>query len=370
MKLRLAFFSYCIFIFSSCFSQVIDSFPNDSLARNEKLNFLPIPIIMNSPETSFGFGGGGIFTFKASKKDTSLRTSSADIVALYTLNQQLVFASEGSLYLPKENYIIKYQASFSKYPDLFWGIGNNTPASNQESYSYTQAYFHPEIVRKVLSKFFLGLNYEIQHVLKVDRNANDLFDQENVTGRNGGPISGIGITAAWDKRNRAFSPDKGEFVQFYARHYNHLLGSDFEFSDFSVDARKYFKTFHRQVLVFQAISKMTKGSVPFRSLASLGGSSLMRGYYEGRFRDFNMFAFQAEYRVPLWRRFGMVIFTGIGEVSSALKYYCLNGIKYSYGGGLRYALKKKDRLNLRIDYGFGQDFRRDKGAYLLISEAF
>jgi hypothetical protein len=43
-------------------------------------------------------------------------------------------------------------------------------------------------------------------------------------------------------------------------------------------------------------------------------------------------------------------------------------VKYSFGGGLRFALNKAERLNLRVDYGFHS--RRQNGFYLQIGEAF
>jgi hypothetical protein len=31
----------------------------------------------------------------------------------------------------------------------------------------------------------------------------------------------------------------------------------------------------------------------------------------------------------------------------------LDGLHYSYGGGLRYTINKRERLNLRLDYALG-----------------
>lgn len=367
LRMRKFIFIILIFISGKIFSQIIDSLPNDSLKRNRNVNFLPIPIIMHSPETYWGFGAGGVLTFSTNKKDTSLRTSSVQALVLYTLNEQFVCVTENSIYFPKEKFILKLHGSFSKYPDKFWGIGNNSTSVNEENYTYTQYYFHPEAIRKIFNGLFLGLSYEAQNVLQIDYNAKGLFDTENVTGKNGGKISGLGGLIVWDKRNSAFSPDKGGYVRFSASHYNYFLGSDFDYSSYSLDIRKYLKIIRRQVLVFQGLWKSTTGEVPFRSMSTIGGSNLMRGYYEGRFRDKDMLAFQGEYRTPLWRRLGAVIFSGIGEVSERIKYYSISGFKYTFGGGIRFALKKKDRLNLRLDYGRGKN---SDGVYFYLSEAF
>ena len=43
-------------------------------------------------------------------------------------------------------------------------------------------------------------------------------------------------------------------------------------------------------------------------------------------------------------------------------------LKYSYGMGLRFLFNKKQKINLRMDFGFGQD--GNSGVYFGIEEAF
>jgi hypothetical protein len=45
----------------------------------------------------------------------------------------------------------------------------------------------------------------------------------------------------------------------------------------------------------------------------------------------------------------------------------LQGLKPSLGSGLRYAIDKKEKLNLRLDVGFGH---HSYGLYFNITEAF
>ncbi|MBI3500416.1 MAG: BamA/TamA family outer membrane protein [Bacteroidetes bacterium] len=360
---------YAVLLFFLClnyFSYASAPLSADT-SQKKNLNFFPIPILLHSPETFWGFGAGSVFTFRLNRKDTALRTSNATVLGIYTLKKQLITASEGTIFLPKEKYIIRWQASFTRYPDLFWGTGNNSPDSAAEDYAFTQYYVHPEMVRKLHRNFYSGLSYEHQNVLKTDYIAGGLFDRQNIAGKDGGVTSGAGVLLAWDKRNNAFSPDQGEFLQLYASHFSRYIGSDFSYSNYFLDMRKYVLTLHSQVLVVQAVSQYTTGNVPFRSMAALGGASIMRGYYQGRFRDKCMSAFQTEYRIPLWKRLGIALFSGMGEVAGKLKYYSMSGFHYSFGGGIRYALKKKDRLNIRLDYGKGN---HSDGVYFLISEAF
>ena len=134
-----------------------------------------------------------------------------------------------------------------------------------------------------------------------------------------------------------------------------------------IDLRKYITVFRKQVLAFQTIININHGNTPIRSLSMLGGSGIMRGYYAGRYRDNNLYAIQAEYRAPLWWRFGIAGFAGLGEVSDKIKDAYLMGFKYSVGGGLRFAVKPKEKLNVRLDYGIGN---KSTGYYFTIAESF
>jgi outer membrane translocation and assembly module TamA len=108
--------------------------------------------------------------------------------------------------------------------------------------------------------------------------------------------------------------------------------------------------------------------VPLRSLASFGGNNSMRGYYDGRYRDKDQLVFQAEYRIPVYGKWGVVVFGSTGDVSSKFTDYTFGDLKYSYGAGIRFAISKKEKLNLRLDYGIGQG--NNNGLYFQLGEAF
>jgi len=136
------------------------------------------------------------------------------------------------------------------------------------------------------------------------------------------------------------------------------------------DIRKFLKIYRaKQVLALQLYSQINFGnSVPIRSLALLGGANSMRGYYDGRYRDRNQLVFQAEYRLNVYKRFGVVIFGNTGDVGHTPADYSFKDLKYSYGAGIRFALTKTEKLNLRADYGIGSGVNH--GFYLQVGEAF
>jgi len=99
----------------------------------------------------------------------------------------------------------------------------------------------------------------------------------------------------------------------------------------------------------------------------LGGDKLMRGYYRGRFRDKVLYAAQAEYRWQFYRRFGLTVFGGLGDVSEKIESIDFSEVKPSYGFGIRYMILPKRKVNLRLDFGFGKE---TQGIYINITEAF
>lgn len=114
-------------------------------------------------------------------------------------------------------------------------------------------------------------------------------------------------------------------------------------------------------------SRFNFGDVPFLEMATVGGDDLLRGYANNRFRDRHFIGGQLEYRFPVWRRFGMVTFAGLGDVFSNPSDLSWQTVKFSFGAGLRFSVNTKERLNLRFDYGVG---RNNDAFYIMLTEAF
>ena len=288
---------------------------------------------------------------------------------MYSLKKQFITAVNGTIYFPEEKFILNQQLSYSFFPDKFWGLGSNTPDSNAESYNFRQFYIYLHGQRSITRHVYIGIIYEFQRLFEVSYKQGGLFDKENVHGRGSYYISGLGASFTYDTRNDAFAPDKGIFLQGYFDHFAPVFGSNFRYTNYVLDARRFIKIYKQQVLAIQAYAFFNGGTVPLRSLASFGGANSMRGYYDGRYRDKNQVVFQAEYRVPIYHRLGAVGFGGVGNVSNKCDFLSIGDLKYSYGGGLRLGLSKSEKINLRLDYGISGG-GRSQGFYFQLGEAF
>jgi outer membrane translocation and assembly module TamA len=113
------------------------------------------------------------------------------------------------------------------------------------------------------------------------------------------------------------------------------------------------------------------GQSPFYLMPTLGADDLMRGYYNGRYRDRDYTAGQVELRYRLSDRFGITGFAGTGTVYH--NGIDLSQLKPNYGGGLRYFFDVEKGLTLRLDYGVGEQRpgeARQSGFYTSLGEAF
>ena len=214
---------------------------------------------------------------------------------------------------------------------------------------------------------YLGASYEFQHIHDFSYTAGGVFDSQHIAGKNGGKVSGFGLLLTWDKRNNAYSPSKGFFAELNFTSFDREIGSDYGFTTLTFDIRKFIPWRTNSVLALQGIYKSSEGNIPIRNLSALGGPEIMRGYYKGRFADKSYSAIQAEWRQYLFWRMGVVGFVGAGEVSPELDQYSLSGIHFAYGFGLRLMIKEREKLNLRIDYGWSKE---SHGLYVMIKEAF
>lgn len=342
---------------------------NDSSVN--KSHLIALPVISRSIETDWSFGAGGTYTFYTTrKKDSTTRTSSIRFLGTYSLRKQFLFTVNGPVFFPGEKYILNSHFSFSSFPDRFWGLGNHTPDSNEEEYNFRQFYIRLHGERLIGQKLFAGLIYDFQRVININTQPGGLFDQQNVAGKNPYQVSGLGLSFSWDTRNNTFWPNKGHLFSLQATHYTSLLFSDHRYNNIIADARWFKQITRKQILALQGYVFLNTGAdIPIRSIASLGGADRMRGFFNGRYRDDHLLSLQTEYRIHLYKRISAVGFAGMGDVAGRFSTLSLQRLKYSYGGGLRFAVNKNEKLHIRFDYGFGSG-KGNNGFYLQFGEAF
>ena len=336
-------------------------------ASQKKSGLLFLPVIYYAPETHLAFGVAGLSYFELSKDESAKRPSNIAGLIVYTQRKQFNFELNPDFYLRGGSHL-QTKLTYSDFPDQFYGIGNAMPAKMEEDYTSKNWRFSVEALKKFYRALNLGFQYFFDDTKVVKVKEGGLLASGAVSGSQGGKVSGLGYLITWDSRNSIFYATSGSFHQFSALVFGRTLGSDFTFSRFYFDLRKYLPFSPAHTLALHTRLLFQTGNPPFWRQAQLGGLEIMRGYYQGRYRDKNMICLQAEYRwVPLTWRLGLVGFVDVGDVADKVSHFDLGDFKYTYGFGIRYIFSKVQRLNIRLDVGFGKG---TSGVYFNASEAF
>jgi outer membrane protein assembly factor BamA len=155
-----------------------------------------------------------------------------------------------------------------------------------------------------------------------------------------------------DSRDHVLLPTQGGYHYAAMVVFHAALGSDFDYLLWTLDLRRFLRLSAdgTHVLALQALAELRGLSPPFYELGKLGGPRSMRGYYEGRYRDQHYLTGQAEYRFPIYWRFGGVLFAALGEVfgQDPLR---LDRVRWCAGGGLR--VRFGTDVIIRLDVGLG-----------------
>jgi hypothetical protein len=325
-------------------------------------NIGAFPIIFYTDETRFA-GGAGLYVIYQGK--SKRHSSSIGLLGFYTQNKQYTFVLEPEYYYKGDRYKITGEIAFIYFPNKFYGIGNNTKKENEEEYSTRVFRLNPILQKKIFSNFYAGIQYDLIHSKLTKIEEGKVLDSGKIFGSDGGRASGLGIKATWDTRNNNLYPTSGQYFQFSSIAYETTLGSNYTFSLYRLDLRQYKLLFGNHILAVQGIVGISNGNPPFQMLYELGSN--LRGYYQNRFQDKNLVAFQAEYRLPVYGRFGLVGFAGMGEVTHQFKNISMKEMKPSAGFGIRFTLIPEQKINLRIDFGYGKD---DSSFDIIINEMF
>ena len=240
----------------------------------------------------------------------------------------------------------------------FFGLGPGSDEENRSDYLFDSTSYDGVVGVKLSDStvFALRAGY-----LQTDvgsgadsrfQNVEDVFDESEAPGLNE-EIDFIRTSSIifTDFRDTPGNPHKGVFLGF-AHYYFDSRDQLFDFQRYVVDARGYLPLGSIQrVLALRFLTTLDdpKGghNVPFYLQETLGGSGLLRGFREFRFRDLNTLYLSAEYRweaAPAWE---LAFFYDTGKVFSDRSDFNLKDLKDSYGIGMRFKLP--DSVFMRFD---------------------
>lgn len=356
-------------------AELITFYPNKKAVEKDSTlylqKFIAAPVVTYSPETSLAFGTGAKYLFKFNGSGEETRASNIPMSIRYTLNNQFIFYSGFEVFTNQEEWVIEGNLLFQNYPRLFFGLGRDSMKENELEYNYYQFLVEPIFLKQLFARYLFigaGLRYNTIFDVEYQNESNIIPDQ--ITGFDGSTSSGIEAAVLYDSRNNILNAESGWYVEATYGLYGELLGGTHEFQLTRFDIRHFLGLSGggQDILGFQLLGRFSSGDVPFNELALLGGNEIMRGYREGRYVDRHLIAGQMEYRKSFGdSRWGAVAFLGGGDVSNSISGFKFKNLRPNYGAGIRFKLDKTENLNLRFDYGIGQD---SNYFYFTIAEAF
>ncbi|TGE21166.1 BamA/TamA family outer membrane protein [Hymenobacter metallicola] len=354
-------------------------------SKEDKPNFIPVPVLFYQQETGFGYGGAILPVWRFGQ-DTTVRKSNARLIAWYTQKKQSTIQLTHTIFTPDEKFYLAGELSQYDLSFFYYGLGNHTRSSDESTIGYKLFVFDEKVMPRITAhNLYAGVRYRLTNTSKVrviediSESRPSLFRQLPEQEQRGGIVSGVGPSVLYEGRDNVLATYRGVYLDAHALFMGKGLGSDYKFQRYQLDLR-YFRPLlgsTNTILALQYLGQFHAGSVPFRELAGIGANiggslynnaGLMRGLYESRFRGRQMMTAQAEVRQRLFWRIDGAAFIGAGQVGDKVGEYSLGDTKLAGGAGLRFRFNRRDRLNIRLDYAGGTDTA--PSIYFAVGEAF
>jgi hypothetical protein len=339
--------------------------PLKKLAKRWPEDLVIAPIPGRSPQLGWKLTLAGGYFLQSRKEDSEVAPSLLGGFAMIAENGSYAYGGGANLHLMDDKLRVKAGAGYMDVRYRFYGIGNDD-GENGISVDILQEapmYFASASWR-VWNKLYVGLGYlggEVDTRLRFTLPDTPFFDPSVKL-----DIGAYAIPIEFDTRDHEQFPRNGWLVSGRAMLYRESAGGDFDAETFKISVNHYRPMREQDVLAFRATVSSTSGEAPFFLLSTFGGSTDLRGYPSGRYRDRMMYALQSEYRWQFNDRWIFTGFVGFGEVADNFGDFGENFLPAA-GIGTRFVLSKKHRVGLSVDIAVGKDGTE---FYFGVGEAF
>lgn len=347
------------------FTRIINYFGDANKEKPEKkfdVNFIGGPYYSSDMKLGLGLVGAGMYRMNGCSKE--MQPSNVSLFGSVSTVGFYMLGIRGNNLFPKDRYRLNYSMSFYSFPSYFWGIGfyqgNNDV--NKTKIKRFQSKLKAEFLFQLGKEFYLGpvLVWDYARAQDVNKDYMYLFDGMSLVQRN----YGVGASVQYDTRDFISNASRGIYAYLSQTFRPSWLGNDQAFSTTEFQLRGYKSVWKGGILAGELKGMFNFGNPSWAMMAELGGSNSMRGYYEGRYRDKHSVSVQVELRQHVWRRNGITVWAGAGNVFHDSRTF--KKILPNFGIGYRWEFKK--RVNVRLDLGFGKSGQN--GFIFNINEAF
>lgn len=345
-------------------TRIIDYFSQTNQPDTTKsldISFLGGPYYTNETKLGIGMVAAGIYRGPAGNS-----ISDGGQINLYgdiSLTGYYKLGIDGVHNL-KNSWKLIYDISFESAPDKYWGIGYDMGCQDRNEIKYKR--WNTRFDCSFLHSFLLDRIFIGPHLLLDYLDARDIADNNLWRGQKLHTFTNsIGFKIEYDTRDSRFNAHEGVYFcvdQLFAPRF---VGNDYAFSSTEITVSGYYGVWSGGVLAANFHTRLTYGNTPWGLMSKLGGNYVMRGYWEGRYNDKCAVDATVELRQKIYKRHGMVLWIGTGEVFPNLHSIFRGHLLPDAGVGYRWEFKKG--VNVRVDYGFG---RHQQGLIFNLNEAF
>ncbi len=312
----------------------------DTLGRQKetrKRSISILPIFMYDSDIGFGLGGKGII------KNQFRHNESYDLTLFSSTKgeqwYEFAFSIPDFEIRHNSGYPLAFDAKLEYDKILksnFFGFGNNSENNNwQFPREFTKVEF---TLGRAFEKHIVGeisLSYDHTSVYGYE-DINPLVTAD-VAGAGRNLTSYLASRLRLDTRDSQINPHKGWNLCLNTDWASKFLGGDYNFQRYRLEISRYLRLFaSAHVWAMRFWMQHVEGTAPYYEQSIIGGGWTARGFKADRFIDRASALASAEYRFPVYKKLGAVLFVDAGRVYSGIEEAGLNDWKTSWGLGLRY----------------------------------
>ncbi len=315
-------------------------------------------------DTKFGLGMVAAGLYRTDPNDSILPPSNVSLFGDVSSVGFYMLGVRGNHIAPAGRYRIDYHLYFYSFPSDFWGIGYEMGDNddNKSDMKRWQAQAEASFLFRVADNFYVGPMAAYDYVIGKQIERPELLQGMDKHTWN----VGVGVSLVYDNRDNLTNPHRGIYLNLKQMFRPEFMGNDYAFSTTHFRFDAYQRLGKGTILAEDFGANLNFGNPSWGMMAELGGTSSMRGYYEGRYRDKHSLEATVELRQHVWKRNGIVVWAGAGTVFPKFSVLRSRQILPNAGVGYRWEFKKN--VNVRLDYGFGKSGQ--SGFLFNINEAF
>lgn len=352
------------------FKRVIDYFGKSAEDKTfeKRMDFTVVGGPSYSSKTSLSIGILAAGLYRVDRRDSITSPSNVSAFANVSIIGFYYVGIYGNTFFKQDRHRIDYELSFKSQPTDFWGFGYDDAVNNSAG-SYTGKKYLVDIkyLYELFPNTYIGTTLNFNYSRAINLTKPEYLDGQK--SRYAG--LGLGTFIEYDSRDVITNPYKGLYVSIHGIIQPKAFGDSGHTLWRARTTIDYYKQLWKGgILALDLYGEFNSANTPWTMYATFGNSMRMRGYYEGQFNDLNTITFQAELRQRVWRRIGITVWGGAGNVFRSFGSFDWGQTLPNYGVGLRWEFKK--RMNVRLDYGFGRRVNGHliNGLVMSINEAF